>query len=100
MVAVRSLCRNLVFSSPEPKAQVGFLITICPLSFVVVVVVNFSHFLLLLQNHWTNFNETWYKASLDDRDSILLLVEEYSSLLNEGPGPFPMGDNSEIAKIH
>ena len=28
------------------------------------------------------------------------LVEEDSSLLNEGPGPFPMGDNSEIAKIH
>ena len=37
-----------------------FLITVCALSVVVVVVVvNFSHFLLLLlQNHWANFNQT------------------------------------------
>ena len=50
----------------------AFLITICPLSFVVVVVVvNYSHFLLLLQNHWTNFTKTWYKASLGDTNSIL-----------------------------
>ena len=27
------------------------------------VVVNCSHFLLLLQNHWANFNQTWHKAS-------------------------------------
>ena len=25
----------------------------------VVVVVNFSHFQLLLQNHWRDFDETW-----------------------------------------
>ena len=43
------------------------LITICPLS-VVVVVVNFSHF-LLLQNHWANFNQTWYNVFLGKRDS-------------------------------
>ena len=49
-----------------------FLITICPLSVVVVVgVVNFSHFLLLLQNHWTNFNHAWYKVSLGEGDSSL-----------------------------
>ena len=30
----------------------------CPLS----VVVNFSHFRLLLWNHWTEFNETWQEA--------------------------------------
>ena len=29
---------------------------------VVVIVVNFSHFHLLLQNHWANFNQTWHKA--------------------------------------
>ena len=49
-----------VFSSPEPKAQVSYLIKICPLSVVVVVVViviNFSHFRLLLQNHWANFKQ-------------------------------------------
>ena len=37
----------------------AFLITICPLS---VVVVKFSHF-LLLQNQWANFNQTWHQAS-------------------------------------
>ena len=50
------------------------LIMICPLTIVVVgvgVVVNFSHFYLLLQNHWANFNQTWHKASLGEGDSSL-----------------------------
>ena len=38
-----------------------FLIKICPLS-VFVVVVNFSHFHLLLQNHLTNFKQTFHNA--------------------------------------
>ena len=60
------------FSSPEPKAGT-YLITICPLSVVVdvLVVLNFSHF-HLLQDHWGNFNQTWHKASLGDGDSIFL----------------------------
>ena len=49
----------------------AFLIKICPLSVVVVVVVNFSHFHLLLQNHWANFNQTWHKAPLGKGDSSL-----------------------------
>ena len=54
----------------------AFLIKICQLSVVVVVVVNvvvvnFSHFHLLLQNHWANFNQTWHKASLGAGDSSL-----------------------------
>ena len=49
----------------------AFLIKICPLSVVVVVVVNFSHFHLLLQNHWANFNQNWHKASLGKGDSSL-----------------------------
>ena len=49
----------------------SFLINICPLSVVVVVDVNFSHFHLLLQNHWANFNQTWHKASLEEGDSYL-----------------------------
>ena len=52
-----------------------FLIKICSLSVVVVehvvVVVNFSHFHFLLQNHWANFNQTWHKASLGKGDSSL-----------------------------
>ena len=68
-----------IISSPTPKVQVSFLIEICPLSFVVVVVVvvNFSHFHLLLQNHWTNFNQTWPKASLGEGNSSLLKWREY-----------------------
>ena len=46
---------------------------------------------LLLQNHWANFYLTWHKASLSEVDSICS---------NEGPRPFPRGDNNEIAKIH
>ena len=55
------------FSSPELKFKWAFLIKICP-SFVIVVVVNFSHFHLLLQNHQANFNQTWHKASLGEGD--------------------------------
>ena len=50
----------------------AFMITICPLSTIVVVVVaNCPHILLLLQNHWANFNQTWHKASLGEGDSSL-----------------------------
>ena len=64
---------------------------ICPLSVVVdigvvvVVVVNFSHIHILLQNHWANFNQTWYKVSLSEWDSSLFKWR---------------GDNNKIAKIH
>ena len=33
--------------------------------------VNFSHFHLLLQNHWVNFNQSWHKASLGKGDLSL-----------------------------
>ena len=39
--------------------------------FVVVIVVNFPHFHLLLQNHWANFNQTLQNAFLGEGDSIL-----------------------------
>ena len=51
-----------LFSAPEPKAQVHY----CDHALSVVrrpsVVVNFSHFRLLLWNHWTEFDETWQEA--------------------------------------
>ena len=121
----------------------ALLITICPFSVVVVVVVvNFSYFLLLLQNHWANFNQTWHKAFMGKGDSSWfkwramplskgrwqwnskITVTNFKTLLknhwtnltklgtkhplvkgiqvcsNEGPGPFPRGDNYEIVKIH
>ena len=59
----------------------------------VCLSVNFWHFHLLFQNHWaTNFNQSWHKATFGEDDS--------SFFSNEGPRPFPRGDNYEIAKIH
>ena len=39
----------------------------------------------LLQNHWANFNQTWHKASLGDRDSSLFKFSQRE-------------DNNQIAK--
>ena len=68
--------QNVVFSSPELKAQVSFsdhLSSVVCLSVCLSVrlSVNFSHFHLLLQNHWANFNQTWHKASLGEGDASL-----------------------------
>ena len=51
---------GLLFSAPEPKAQVHY----CDhaLSVVHPSVVNFSHFRLLLWNRWTEFNQTLQEA--------------------------------------
>ena len=51
---------GILFSVPEPKSQVHY----CDhaLSVVRPSVVHFSHFLLLLWNRWTEFNETWQEA--------------------------------------
>ena len=55
------------------KLKWAFLITCRPSSVrpSVCLSVNFSHFHLLLQNHWANFNQTWHKASLGKGDSSL-----------------------------
>ena len=65
-----------LFSSPELKAQVSFsdhLSSVVCLSVRLSVrpSVNFSHFHLLLQNHWANFNQAWHKVSLGEGDSYL-----------------------------
>ena len=51
------------------KLKWAFLIACCLSS--VCQSVNFSHFQLLLQNHWANFNQTWHKASEGKGDSSL-----------------------------
>ena len=48
----------------KPKACVSFLY-----GTLSVGVVHFSHFCLLLQNHWVIFNPIWHKASLREGDS-------------------------------
>lgn len=49
---------------------------------VSVIVVNFSHF-HFLQNHGVDFNQTWYKVSLGERDSSLLnfYIGKYRNIL-------------------
>ena len=58
-----------ILSSSEPKVQVSF--SDQNLLSVVVVVVNFSHFHLFLQNHKANFNQIRHKAFLGEGDSSL-----------------------------
>ena len=50
----------------------------------------FSHFHLLLKNYWTNFILAWLKNPLVDGIQICS---------NEGPRPFPRGDNSKNIKM-
>ena len=88
--------RSCLFSSPELKGQVSFsdhLSSVVCLSVrpSVCLSVNFSHFHLLLQNHWANFNQTWHDASLGEGDSRLFKWR---------PRPFPRGDYYKIVKIH
>jgi hypothetical protein len=45
----------------------------------------------LLQNHWANFNQTWYRSSL---------VGRFQVCSNEGDNPSPRGDNSKRVEIH
>ena len=52
-----------------------------------ITLTNFKNH--LLQNHWTNFNETWHKASLD--------VYKFNQ---RRVTHFPRGDNYKIAKIN
>ena len=76
----------ILFLSSPKSIKWTILIEMCPISVVVViVVVNFSHFHLHFQNHWTNFNQTWHKASLDEGDS---------SFLNKVPRSFRRGNTN------
>ena len=69
----------------------AFLITICPLSVVVVVVavVNFSHFHILLKNHWANFSKHGTKYPWKKGIQVCS---------NEGYRSFPREDNNNTAK--
>jgi hypothetical protein len=69
-----------IFSSPELKAQVSYsgcpssacpsvCLSVCPS--VRPSVCKLLHFRLLLQNHWTNFNQTWHRSFLGEGDSSL-----------------------------
>jgi hypothetical protein len=65
---------NSVFSSPELKVQVSF--SDRPVSVCLSVRLLLLHF-QLLQNHWANSNQTWYKSSLRWGDSSLFKWRGY-----------------------
>ena len=78
----RNLSKSIFLSSPELKAEVSFfdhlLSVICSsvrlsVRLSICLSVNFSHFHLLLQSHWANFNQTWHKASLGKGDANFLV---------------------------
>ena len=76
----------VIFSPPELKAQVRFsdrLLSIARPS--VCKLFTFSSF---SPEPLGQFQEIWHKASLGEGDQV------YS---NDGPCPFPRGDNNEIA---
>ena len=68
---------SYIISSPETKARVSF----SDQSYQV----NFSHF-HLLQNPWTDFNQTWHKVSLGERSLFKCRAQPSS--------------REELAKIH
>ena len=53
--------------------------------------VNFSHFLLLLQNHLASFNQTWQS---------ILEWSWFKLISNEGPRPYLGENNNERVEIH
>ena len=64
-----------VFSSPEPKARVSYCHSASSAGRPSVVRppgVNFSHFLLLLQNRLMDFDETWWGWSTHGPLQVLL----------------------------
>lgn len=56
----------ILFRSPNPKNHVSLTITLR-------LSVNFSHFEFLLENHWTESNQTWWQWSWQGPFQVLLL---------------------------
>ena len=76
---------GMILSSSERKAQESFSdqnLSVVRRCCCRGVGVNFSHFQLLLKNHWVIFNQTWHKA-----------LKGIQVCSNEEPRPFPRGDN-------
>ena len=84
-------CGNYIFDLNGKMINWAFLIACCRCQSVRLS-VNFSHFHLLLQNHWANFNQTWHK--------YLYLWMGFKFAKLKRPHLFPRGYNNEIAKIH
>ena len=83
MLSVRIFWKIVNFSSPELKAQVSF--SVCLLFVCPSVRKLFSHFNLLLQNHWANF------IKLGTKHPWMKRIQVNS---NERPCLSPRGDNT------
>ena len=68
---LKSLCPIFILDSFFAHLSQNLSVVHCCHVIVFHVVVNFSHFHLLLQNHWANFNQTWHKVSLGKGDSSM-----------------------------
>ena len=75
--------RHKFFSSPELKAQMTFSDRLSSVRPSVRKLFTFN----FLQNHWAKINQTWHKDLWEEG------IQVYS---NEGPRPFPRGDDYEI----
>jgi hypothetical protein len=63
---------NIQLSSSELKAHGSLLITYCP---SLCQSLNFSHFELLFQNHWSSFKQIWHKSYMGKGHSFFLADE-------------------------
>lgn len=59
----------------------------------VIAKIHWRNCNTLFQNQWTNIDQTWHTASLDEGNSGLLKW-------SEGSRSFPRGDNKEQSKIY
>ena len=67
-------------------------LSVCPsMCLSVRLSVNFSHFHLLLQNHWAIFNQIWHNVSLGEGYSSFFMGEGDSSLFKWTVLPFSKG---------
>jgi hypothetical protein len=71
-----------------------------PSSSSCVVIRKLLHFNLLLQNHWANWNQTWYECSLDDPlQSLCFLLIRSTQKKQEGQSCQKMCINLHIYKL-
>ena len=95
---ISSLSINLCFNGyPHPStSDLDFLIEICPLSVSWLSWLS----LLSLTFHIFVFSRTAGSLFQPNMAHGLLGWKEFKLCSNEGPWPYPRGDNSDTVKIH
>ena len=83
---------DYVLSSSETKAQVSFSVGG---GIGGVVVVNFSHFLLLIKNHWANFDGICSMCIISLRIFFFVRGQEIINFM----APTPVGGNFGVKNV-